>query len=190
MSASTLTALALGSLLAASGPAPAPGPHPATDAPAASTNATVDAPRLVEATPPRWARRAKRMTSRERHGTRIGVGASAAVLSLFYITGTLVAAHNLDDIHRDGVVEASERNELRASALMFIPVVGPFAAAPMGETGGDKAGLAGYGIMQGLAAAALIGLSVQIVRDRRARKLSLMARPAPGGGTVAISGRF
>ncbi len=179
-------------------PAPAQSPAPAaspwvfsaSSSPASAATPTVHTPQLVEPPTPRWARKAKRMSSKDRKSARTALATGGALFGVFYLAGSFVAAHNLDDIHRDGVVERSERNERRAAILMFIPVVGPLAASPLGESSGDKAALAGYGILQALATAAVVTGAVMVVRDRRARRLRLMASPAPGGGAISLRGRF
>lgn len=138
--------------------------------------------------------RAERLDRKGLRSTRAGVALGGALFSVFYLSGTLAAATELDQIHEDGRVDPEERNRRRTSQLMFVPVVGPVIAMPLGESRGDKAALAALGVLQGLAVTALVTGSVMLARDRRARRLELLAAPMVGGGgsggSIAVRGRF
>lgn len=153
----------------------------------------VTAPRLDRRTPPPPPRRtakAKRLTTKGRRSARAFVAAGSAIFGVFYLSSTFVGAHQLDEIHEDGQVTPDERDEARISQLVFLPVVGPLVASPLGQTKGDKAGLVGFGLMQAMGVAYIVGGSVMLARDRRARRLELTAGAAPGGGTLGLRGRF
>ncbi|MCA9709183.1 MAG: hypothetical protein KDK70_25285, partial [Myxococcales bacterium] len=113
-----------------------------------------------------------------------------AMFGLFYLGGTLAAATNLDDLHDDGRIDPSERDDRRVARLSFVPIIGPIVAAPMGSTRGDQAALVGHGILQGLAAATLVAGGVRLARDRRARRLAISAGPMAGGSVLSVRGRF
>lgn len=165
-----------------------PGPEPVP------TPSHVTAPRLdhppPSPPPSRRAAKAKRLGREDRRTARVFVATGSAIFGVFYLSGTFVAAHQLDDITEDGQITPDERDDQRVSRLMFLPVIGPLVASPMGRTKGDKAGLVGFGLLQGLGAACLVTGGVMLVRDARARRLELMAGVAPGGGTLGLRGRF
>ncbi|MCX4243927.1 hypothetical protein [Paraliomyxa miuraensis] len=153
----------------------------------------VTAPRLDRPPHPPPSRRmakAKPLSRKDRRTARAFVAAGSAVFGVFYLTATFVGANSLDEIHEDGQVTPEERDEERISKLVFLPVAGPLVAAPFGRTKGDKAGLVGFGLIQAAGLAYLAGGSVMLARDRRARRLELMAGPTPSGGTLGLRGRF
>lgn len=217
MTVSTTVTLALAGLLAHSpsiGPSPATGPQTPTatviSAGAFGHQAALTAPttaashgtttkgssrgrphrrvRPLRAPSPRFV--ADRLDRQQLRGARSAVAIGGALFGLFYITGTLGAAVNLDVIHEDGQITPDERDERRVSQLMFVPVIGPLVASPLGSSKGETAALIGHGLLQGLAVAALITGGVELARDRRARRLALSAGWAPSGASVGLRGRF
>jgi len=180
-----------------------PAPPPSSAVTAADTSASsapisaVDgiaassAPRLARGPrPPLPWLRAHRLERKQLRGARTLVAVGGVLFSVFYLGSTLGAATDLDALHEDGQIDPSERDQRRVARLMFVPIVGPLVAAPLGPSKGDKAALAGFGLMQGLAAAALVGGGVALGRDRRARRLALSAGWGPHGGSVGLRGRF
>ena len=112
------------------------------------------------------------------------------LLGMSYLGGGFVAASQLDDVREDGVIEPHERDQVRISYLMLVPVIGPFASAPLASSRGDKAAFVGFGALQLLSASSLIIGGVMLARDQRARRWSLAAAPEVGGGTLRLRARF
>jgi len=199
MAPCTTASLALAGLLAHS---PSLDPATTISAGALGRQATLTAPttsamshgrsrrqaRPLRAPSPRFT--ADRLSRQQLRGARSAVAIGGALFGLFYVTGTLGAAVNLDEIHEDGQITPDERDQRRVSQLMFVPVVGPLVASPMGSSKGETAALVGYGLLQGIAVAALVVGGIQLARDRRARRLALSAGWTPGGASVGLRGRF
>ncbi|MEM9454287.1 MAG: hypothetical protein AAGF11_08920 [Myxococcota bacterium] len=160
--------------------------HPSPRVPALSLSPRHDR-RLRPPAP--WLR-AKRLDRKALRSTRAGVALGGALFGVFYLSGTLGAATELDRIHEDRRLDPEERNIRRTSQLLFVPVIGPLIAAPLGESRRDKAALVALGVLQGLAATALVTGGVILARDRRARRLELLAAPMAGGGSLGVHGRF
>ncbi len=144
--------------------------------------------RPLRAPSPRF--EADRLSRQQLRGARSAVAIGGALFGLFYVTGTLGAAVNLDEIHEDGQITPDERDQRRVSQLMFVPVIGPLVASPMGSSKGETAALVAHGLLQGLAVTALVTGGVQLARDRRARRLALSAGWTSGGASVGLRGRF
>lgn len=191
MATATTLALAISAALGRPAPPSATTERPSNESPATErstcTAPSIIAPRLA-APPPHD--RAARLSTKNRRTARIFVGFGSGLLGLTYLGATLAAATNIDEVHEDGVVEPHERDELKLARRMAVPVVGPFIAAPLGSSKGEKAALVGHGLLQSLAVAYLVGGGVMLARDRRARRLELAAGLGPSGGTVALRGRF
>jgi len=82
-------------------------------------------------------------------------------------------------------------NRRKWGLRMAIPVGGPFAAIPVGETATGKlfCGLAGAtqvaGLSMGIAGAVLLARA-----NRNMGRVSLMLGPRPDGASLGIAGRF
>lgn len=200
MASSTLLALVLSSVLAApagSAATASPASPPASPSATVSTPSptsvdetptTVTAPRLRAPRPSRW--KAERLTGKKRRTARAFTGAGVGIFSVMYLGGTFVAATQLDDVREDGIIEPHERDLVRISHLMFVPVVGPLVAAPLADDRKEKLGIAGFGLLQAVGVLYLASGATMLARDQRARRWSLAAAPGPGGGSVALRGRF
>ncbi len=198
MATSPMT-FALASLLAAPSLSLAPAPSEASPAEASPIAATTIDPSAIQARlrsprdlprAPSDRFKAKRLGRKDLRGARTAVAVGGALFGVFYLGGTLAAATTLDDIHEDGQITPDERDQQRVSRLMFVPVIGPLVASPMGESKGETASLVAHGLFQGFAAAALIGGSIALARDRRARRLALSAGWSATGVSVGLRGRF
>jgi hypothetical protein len=115
--------------------------------------------------------------------------AGAAVFAVFYGTATALAAHELDDT-RGAADDHATRDRRRIAHLMFVPVLGPFVATPLGPSKADRAGFAGFGLMQTFGLAMLGGALFNLARDRTARRLSVSGNVTATQGFVALRGRF
>lgn len=144
-----------------------------------------DAPAAVPCPPPKGL-----MSGKQRKSARNFLIAGTVVFTVFYTAGSAVAASELDaTAHAEDTPQIRDRR--RAAYLSFFPVFGPLVASPLGRTKSDKAGLAGFGIMQAWGLAMLTTSAFMFARHRRAkRQLSLSGAMTAGGGFLSLRGRF
>jgi hypothetical protein len=134
----------------------------------------------------------KPLTSRDRRSNVHIAIYGAAIFAVSYGAATGLAAAELDDT-RHAEDTPGTRDRRRVAHLMFVPVFGPLVATPLGPTKSDRAGLAGFGILQTFGLALLGAATFSLARDRRARRaqgLAFGGALGPGGGMLTVRGRF
>ena len=110
----------------------------------------------------------------------------AALFGVSYGASTVASAVTLDD--------SPNRNQFRWAMSMAVPVVGPFRAAALPQSTGDRVATVATGLMQAGGVALIVGGAVAAARHGRAdRWARAHGRPVPGprpnyGKLFGISG--
>ena len=130
------------------------------------------------------------LSDAKRKSARNMVIVGSVIFTVFYAAGSALAAVELDQTRRAEDIP-SLRDRRRIAHLMFFPVFGPFVATALGDTKGERAAYAGYGIMQALGVAMLGSGAFELARHRRAaRQMSLSGAVTAQGGFLSVRGRF